>query len=107
MDVLSLIILRSHFENNYKWKEIYSYADRRWSQGKLYEAIGFKLDGVTPPNYWYIVDKGRKHRFSYRKSVLKNKLKKFDENLSERENMKMNGYNRIWDCGNNVFIRNN
>ena len=45
--------LLKHFEKAYKPKSLVSYADRRWSQGKLYRALGFKLDHVSPPNYWY------------------------------------------------------
>ncbi len=30
-------------------------------------------------------------------------LEKFDPAKSEAENMKANGYNRIYDCGNMVF----
>jgi len=33
--------LLKHFERNYNPKSLISYADRRWSQGKLYEALGF------------------------------------------------------------------
>lgn len=42
-------------------------------------------------------------RQKYQKHKLKNKLEKFDPNLTEWENMQMNGYDRIWDCGNLVF----
>jgi hypothetical protein len=35
---------------------------------------------------------------------LKNILKKYDENLSERDNMFMNDYAQVWDCGTKVFI---
>lgn len=45
--------LLKHFERQYAPKSIVSYADRRWSQGKLYEALGFKLDHASAPNYWY------------------------------------------------------
>ena len=45
--------LLKHFEHGCKPKSLVSYADRRWSQGKLYRALGFKLDHVSPPNYWY------------------------------------------------------
>ena len=38
------------------------------------------------------------------KSKLKNKLQKFDESLSEWENMKANGFDRIWDCGHTKWI---
>ena len=42
-----------YFENTYKPKSLLSYADRRWSQGKVYETLGFKLDHISSPNYWY------------------------------------------------------
>jgi hypothetical protein len=31
-------------------------------------------------------------------------LKVYDPNLSEWENMKNNGYDRIWDCGNSKYF---
>jgi hypothetical protein len=36
--------------------------------------------------------------------MLKNKLNKFNPELSEYDNMLLNGYNRVWDCGNYKFI---
>lgn len=44
------------FERRFCPKSLVSYADRRWSQGKLYKALGFKLDHASPPNYWYFND---------------------------------------------------
>jgi len=34
--------LLEHFKKNYNWKEIFSYADRRWSNGNLYEKLGLR-----------------------------------------------------------------
>lgn len=99
--------LLKYFENTYFPKMIITYADRRWSTGELYKQLGFTFDHVSKPNYWY-VDKRydqRIHRFNFRKNVLKDKLVKFDENLSEYANMKNNGYTKVWDCGNYVFIK--
>lgn len=96
--------LLKYFIRNYNPKQIFSYADRRWSDGSLYRTLGFKLSGYSQPNYWYVIKDTRKHRFSFRKSVLKNKLKKFESSLTEYENMKYNGYDRIWDCGNMKYI---
>ena len=45
----------------------------------------------------------RYHRMGFQKHKLKNKLENFDPELSEWENMQVNGYDRIWDCGNMVF----
>ena len=95
--------LLKYFERTYMPKTLVSYADRRWSQGKLYNAIGFKLDHISKPNYWYWKTLHLESRIKYQKHKLKDILEKFDESKSEFENMKMNGYHRIFDCGNLVF----
>jgi hypothetical protein len=91
------------FIDNYNPNKVFSYVDRRYSNSnKCYLSnIGFKLIGKTVPGYWYF-DKSsvRIHRFNFRKSELSKKLEKFDSNLTEWENMQLNGYDRIWDCGN-------
>jgi len=97
--------LLNHFIKQYSPKKIISYADRRWSFYKhnLYEKLGFKFSKKTTPNYFYVNKKRylhRLHRFTFRKSELKNQLHNFDPNLTEWENMQLNGYDRIWDCGN-------
>lgn len=42
----------------------------------------------------------RMHRYSFRKNVLSKKLPIFDSALTEWQNMQLNGYDRVWDCGN-------
>ena len=86
-----------HFIRENTPKEIVSYADRRWSNGRLYKTLGFEEIRINKPNYWYVINKNRKHRFGFRK----NKLIKegFDGNLTEREIMYNRGFNRIYDCG--------
>ena len=94
-----------YFFEHYDFSYIISYADKRYSLGKVYEKLGFVHLKDTPPNYWYINRHTlqRIHRFSFRKDKIKEKFDFFDENLSEWENMKMNGYDRMWDCGNLVY----
>lgn len=103
--------LLKKFENEHNNIVLTSYADRRWSQGKLYEALGFKLDHASAPNYWYWkYDSGNmqlKSRIECQKHKLKNILNKFDSKLSERDNMFNNGFFRIFDCGNLVYVKNN
>jgi hypothetical protein len=98
--------LLKYFERNINPKKLYSYADRRWSNGNLYLTLGFKLDSMTSPNYWYFNKNSipmREHRFNYRKSKL---LKEgYDENLTEWQIMQIKKYNRVWDCGNFKFIK--
>ena len=95
--------LLSHFIKNYAPKKITTYADIRYSGlSAFYSKIGFSLVGITPPNYWYFLKTdpyNLKHRFGFRKNVLKSKLSNFNPILNEWENMKANGFDRIWDCG--------
>jgi len=85
-------------------KSILTYVDRRYGEGKGYEKVGFKKVGESTPNYFYMKEyQNRTSRVSYQKHKLKDKLEIFDENLTEWQNMQLNGYDRIWDCGNLVF----
>jgi hypothetical protein len=84
---------------------IVSYANLRWSNGKLYEALGFKLLHRSTPNYFYTKDCYTLYsRNRFQKHMLKDKLESFDPDLTEYENMLNNGYDRIWDCGNLVYL---
>ena len=94
-----------YFVTNYNPKEVFSYADIRWSEGNLYKKLGFNFVGRSNPNYWYIDGQDRIHRFNFRKSVLEKKLDNFSESLTEVENMVNNGFTRIWDCGNLKFVK--
>ena len=83
---------------------IISYSDERLFDGQLYKILGFELLHQTSPQYYYIDNKGKRYnRMNFQKKLLKNKLKVFDSNLTEKENMKINGYNRIYDCGQKVW----
>ena len=96
--------LLNHFIKQYSPKKIITYADKRWSDDKsFYSKLGFKLVGETLPGYWYIHKNNysnRIHRFNFSKHTLRKKLNVYDEKLTEWENMQLNGYDRIWDCGN-------
>lgn len=86
-------------------KSIVTYADARYGLGLGYAKCGFKFQGTTDPGYYY-VKIGTRQRISrnqFQKHMLKNKLKDFDPTLTEWENMQMNRYDRIWDCGNFVY----
>ena len=95
--------LFKYFINTYKPENIITYADRRYSNGNLYKKLNMEFLHYSKPNYFYITKRGREHRSNYQKHNLKTKLELFDENLTEYENMKLNNYSRIWDCGNLVF----
>jgi hypothetical protein len=99
--------LLRHFERTYNPQSIISYANRRWSTGGLYHKLGFELTGSTPANYFYFKKEydELQSRVKFQKHKLKNILEVFDENLSESENMYVNGYRKIYDSGNLVFIK--
>jgi len=83
---------------------IIAYADRRWvsSDANIYTKLNFLPVGIAPPSCWYMERRNyliRMHQNSFKKSLLKEKLEIYDENLSEWDNMKNNQYDRIWDCG--------
>lgn len=74
--------LLKHFIRTQNPVEIISYADRRWSVGKLYTNLGFTFIKKTQPNYWYVVGDRREHRFNYTKKKLKlNNIDEFDLNM--------------------------
>lgn len=99
--------LLSHFIKNINPKEIYSYADRRWSGGNLYEKIGFTFVKNTSPNYWYTKSfKTREHRVKYQKHKL-TPMKSYNPTLTEEEIMKREKYYKIWDCGSKLYLWKN
>jgi hypothetical protein len=95
--------LLKYFIKKYNPKTILTFADRRYSDGALYEKLGFKFIGNTEPNYFYAHKKEYKryHRFGFRKDVLVSDG--FDPNKTEKEIMRERGYYRIYDCGNMKF----
>ena len=97
--------LLMHFERNWHPKSLISYADRRWSRGKLYEALGFELDHISKPDYWYVKDQRRYSRVRFQKHKLKDLLANFDARKTEVQNMLEAGYLRVFDCGNFVFLK--
>ena len=96
----------SHFKRNYQAKSLVSFADRRWSSGGMYENSGFTLKRASAPNYFYFRPDSPNDlhsRVVFQKHKLKDKLAVFDDSLTEFDNMKANGWDRIWDCGNLVY----
>jgi len=85
-------------------KSIISYSNKMWGVGNVYKQIGFEFSHSSSPNYQYLKNNIIFSRYQFQKHKLKNKLDDFDSTMSEWENMRMNGYNRTWDCGNDVFV---
>lgn len=96
--------LLKYYIDNYKKGPLISFADRCWTtiENNVYEKNGFRFIGKTPPNYYYIVDHKRKHRFSFRKDKLVRDG--FDPNKTEKEIMQERGIFRIYDSGQLKYI---
>ncbi len=97
--------LLKYFEKMYEPKSLMSYANRRWSQGNLYEKIGFEFTHTTSPNYFYFKPDSLVlgSRNKYQKHKLKDILDNFDPELTETENMYNNGFRKIFDSGSKVY----
>lgn len=92
--------LLKYFIKTYSPKNIYSFADRRWSShiSNVYQTLGFKLKTTSNAGYWYTKDfLVRLHRFNFNKGVLAKMG--CDISKTEFEIMDSLGYTRIWDCG--------
>lgn len=82
--------------------KIITYADLRWTDptNNLYLSTGFTLIKETKVGYSYTKDfKLRMSRQKFMKHKLSKVLEIYNESLSEFENMKANGYHRVYDCG--------
>lgn len=90
--------LLTYFNKNYKPNKIISYSDVRIFDGGMYEKLNFKKISQSKPNYWYVVNDIRRHRFGYRKSILVKEG--FDKNKTEQQIMFERKIYRIYDCGN-------
>ena len=82
---------------NIESKYILSYADLSMFSGNLYDILGFDKIHTTEPNYFWVVDDVRCHRWKYNKAKL---IKEgFDKDKSEVEIMHSRGYYRVFGCG--------
>jgi hypothetical protein len=90
--------LLKYFIKKHNPEKIISYSDVRIFNGGMYEKLGFIKKNQSKPNYWYVINTFRYHRFNFRKSIL---IKEgFDENKTEKQIMFERKIYRIYDCGN-------
>lgn len=81
---------------------IISYADRRWFTGQTYEKLGMTALEPAGPGYWYTDYSKRWHRSNFTKKQLVQHG--YNPGNTEVQIMQQLGYDRIWDCGNLVFV---
>lgn len=98
--------LFKHFLKEHPNASVVSYANKRFSDGKIYEILGFKKHHETAPNYFYANCEIVLSQYQCQKRFLSKILEEYHPELSEVENMELNGFFRIFDCGNYVFEYN-
>lgn len=92
--------LLKYAEKQYKPESFITFADHCVSDGGLYENNGFVADKELPPDYTYLVNRERKHKFGYRITKFQNDPNLlWEEGMTERELADLNGLPRIWDAG--------
>lgn len=80
---------------------VLSFCDLRTGSGGVYAAAGFKLDGITPPNYTWCKGNQRLTRYQTQKHMLQKLLGlAFDPTRSEQANMEACGWSKVSDSGN-------
>jgi hypothetical protein len=93
--------LLKNFIKTYEPKQIISYADRRWSQGNLYEKLGFNFKNNSIISFSYIINKKRVNRLNLQKHILVKQG--FDSNKTAKQIMLDRKIYRIYDCGSKSY----
>lgn len=91
--------LLSFFKNNYEWAKIISLADRRWTidcNNNLYTKLGFTPQGLTKPDYRYVVGVNRVPKSIFLKNIVS---KKYTNIVTKSKLLEIIKKRRIWDCG--------
>lgn len=77
-----------------------SYVDFSHFNGRGYKKAGFTLEYLTQPSYIYIKGSEIKSRMQCQKHKLSTFLSAYYDDLSESDNMRLNGWYKVYDCGN-------
>lgn len=101
----STLLKKSCLKYNFK-EDIDSFADLRWvnPDKNVYILNGFTVLENNDIDYYYVIRENRFKKDNFKKINIEQKVKKgdlsfYDEDLSEFENMKINGIYHIYDCG--------
>lgn len=86
--------------------KLYTYADLRYSTGSTYSKFGVFVKQSEPGYFWCRTSTVKRYsRYQTQKHKLKDFLKeKYDPNLTENANMIAAGYEKIYDCGQRLYL---
>ena len=91
--------LIKHFMNQNICSEFITYVDRSKFDGDGYFKIGFKILSESSPSYFYTKNSEILSRYQCQKHKLSSILENYGPSLSESDNMILNGYLKVYDCG--------
>ena len=92
--------LLTHVKRVFEPVAIVTFSDNCLSDGGLYKNNGFTAVKELSPDYMYVVNKHREHKFGYRLERFKNDPDLvYKVKLSERQLALLNKLPRIWDAG--------
>lgn len=84
-------------------QRLVTWSDNRWSEGGVYQRMGFQREAELPPDYQYVRVANPKERLS--KQSQKKSSVQCPEGLTEHEWALNRGLARIWDCGKVRWVR--
>jgi len=91
------------FIDNYEPQRIISYSEISKFDGSLYSKLGFISDSISKPNYFWVLENVRYHRYNYRKDILVKRG--YDKDKTEYEIMTQDiGAYKVFDCGQKRWI---
>jgi hypothetical protein len=97
--------LLARFKKEFNPETIISYCNRDWSIGNVYQKNNFvKINETSQACYYHKHDGKLINRLKFQKHKLSKVLKSFDPTKSAWDNISENGYDRIWDSGNLVYL---
>lgn len=91
-----LMVRVCEFSNDMNISQIVTYVDLRHGTGRGYEGVGFRLDHLTPPRFWWTDFKQRYDRFKFKADK--------ENNLTQEQVAKTAGVWRIFGCSNALYI---
>lgn len=93
-------LLKHLIRENPDVDSIITFSDNTVSEGNLYENNGFKNVKTLRPDYMYVYNGVRNHKFGFRLKRFKNDPElEYREELTESELALLNNIPRIWDAG--------
>jgi hypothetical protein len=92
------------FVKEYNPEKVITFADLRYSEGKLYETTGFVNNGIINPGFKYLLKGKAYHPSSFTKSKIAKKFGIDMTNKTEKQAMDELGCLRIWDCGKIKYV---